>query len=140
MTSIRDQSSEDFQDPHDVHRGDPLDRPERPEQQGSEEEEPPKRPARPLDGVSFLSSHAHVLLCLARQPDMRLKDIARGLRITERSVHRILSALESQGLVERRRVGRCNHYSLSLDRPLKHPLERHRTVGELVQWMAEGRD
>lgn len=83
-------------------------------------------------GWGFLSHHAHVLICLVREPDLRLRDVAHRVQITERSVHRILTDLEREGLIERQRVGRRNTYLLELDRPLRHPLERHRTVQDLV--------
>jgi hypothetical protein len=58
--------------------------------------------------------------------------------ITERAVHLILADLEREGIVARRREGRRNHYALRLDAPLRHPLERHCTVGELLAMVAGG--
>ena len=83
--------------------------------------------------TAFLSSHAHILVCLAAHPDLRLRDVARRVNTTERTVQRVLSDLEREGLVERHRVGRRNAYRLHLDRALPHPLEKHRTVRELVE-------
>ncbi len=82
---------------------------------------------------TFLSNHAHVLICLASDPDLRLREVAERVGITERAVHNILRDLEAEGLVAREREGRNNHYQLSLDQPLRHPLEQHRSVLELIQ-------
>ena len=86
----------------------------------------------PAHRWSFLSNHAHVLICLAMESDARLRDVADRIGITERTVQKILIDLESEGLVERRRQGRRNAYELHLDKPLRHPIEAHRRVGELV--------
>lgn len=82
---------------------------------------------------TFLSNHAHVVICLARDPDVRLRDVADRIGITERAVQKILGDLEAEGIVERHREGRRNAYELNLDHPLRHPIEMHRTVRELVQ-------
>lgn len=82
---------------------------------------------------TFLSNHAHVLICLAAHPDMLLREVAARVGITERAVQMILSDLESEGLLSRQRIGRRNHYQLRLDQPLRHPLEAHRTVRELIE-------
>ena len=82
---------------------------------------------------TFLSNHAHVLVCLAQSPSARVRDLAEAIGITERGVQRILGELEQEGLLTRQRSGRRNVYRLTLDHPLRHPLEAHRTVAELVQ-------
>lgn len=81
---------------------------------------------------TFLSNHAHVLICLAGDPAIRLRDVAERIGITERAVLKIVADLESEGLVRRHREGRRNSYELNLDRPLRHPIESHHTVGELI--------
>jgi len=81
---------------------------------------------------TFLSNHGHVLVCLARDPDARLRDVALAVGITERAVQKIVSDLEEAGVVERVREGRRNRYRLFLERPLRHPIEAHRTVGSLL--------
>lgn len=81
---------------------------------------------------TFLSNHGHVLVCLARDPEARLRDVALAVGITERAVQKIVSDLEEAGVVERVREGRRNRYRLFLDRPLRHPIEAHRTVGSLL--------
>ena len=72
---------------------------------------------------TFLSNHSHVLVCVARDPDVRVSEMARRVGIGERAVHRILSDLEEAGYLTRTREGRRNRYSVHLDRPLRHPLE-----------------
>jgi len=94
------------------------------------------RATRPAEADSrhwtFLSNHGHVLVCLARDPDARLRDVAQSVGITERAVQKIVSDLEEAGVVERVRDGRRNRYRLFVDRPLRHPLEAHRNVGSLL--------
>lgn len=82
---------------------------------------------------TFLSNHAHVLVTLAQDPAILIREIAARTGITERAVTNILSDLEHEGLVERRREGRRNTYEVHLDQPLRHPIEQHRTVGELIE-------
>ena len=82
---------------------------------------------------TFLSNHAHVLLCIFRNPDTRLRDIAGDVGITERAVQRIVVELEHAGVLEREKRGRRNHYLLHGDVPLRHPLEDHRTVDDLLR-------
>ena len=84
---------------------------------------------------TFLSNHAHLLICLAEDPDVRLRDVAKRIGITERAVTKILADLREEGLVRCERKGRRNTYELHLDRPLRHPVEQHRTVGELVDFV-----
>ena len=81
---------------------------------------------------TFLSNHAHVLVCLAQDPDARLRDVALSVGITERAVQKIVSDLEEAGIIARERAGRRNSYRLRLDVPLRHALESHKTVGTLL--------
>jgi DNA-binding transcriptional ArsR family regulator len=81
---------------------------------------------------TFLSNHGHVLVCLARDPEARLRDVALAVGITERAVQKIVSDLEEAGVVERVREGRRNRYRLFLDKPLRHSIEAHRSVGALL--------
>lgn len=100
---------------------------------------PPRAAARPKPPQTaestvwtFLSNHAHVLVCLTRWPDCRLRDVAERVGITERAVQRIVAELEAAGFLERARDGRRNTYRLRLHEPLRHPLERHVEIGELL--------
>jgi DNA-binding transcriptional ArsR family regulator len=90
----------------------------------------PRESAGP--GWTFLSNHAHVLICLARNPGAVLREVADQVGITERSVRNILDDLEEAGFVLREREGRRNRYVLALDLPLRHPLEAHRSIGDLL--------
>ena len=81
----------------------------------------------------FLTNHAHVLLCVAHDPGIRLRDIAAAVGITERAAHRILSQLVEEGYVLRERQGRRNRYQVVAGRPMRHPLVEQREVGELLE-------
>lgn len=91
-------------------------------------------------GWTFLTNHAHVLVCIARQPDIRLRDVATRVGITERAVQSIVADLEEGGYLDRSRVGRRNHYRLHVDRPLRHPVERGHQVTELLDLFAGVRE
>ena len=81
----------------------------------------------------FLTNHAHVLMCVAHDPGIRLRDIAAAVGITERAAHRILSELVEEGYVLRERQGRRNRYQVVPGRPLRHPLVQEREVGDLLE-------
>jgi DNA-binding transcriptional ArsR family regulator len=81
---------------------------------------------------TFLSNHGHVLLCIAQQPEIRLRDVAKRVGITERAVQRIVADLEEAGYLSREREGRRNHYELHTDRPFRHPVVAHRDVSLLL--------
>ena len=81
---------------------------------------------------TFLTNHAHVLLCLARSPELRLRDVAVLVGVTERAVQRIIADLEEAGYLSRRRHGRQNHYEIEQDLPLRHAVEAHQTVRALI--------
>ena len=82
---------------------------------------------------TFLTNHAQVLLCLAETPDIRLRDVAERVGITERAAQRILADLVDAGYVKRTRVGRRNHYTVHGELPQRHPLHNGRPVGELLR-------
>lgn len=85
---------------------------------------------------TFLTNHMHVLLCIARDPSTRLRDVATAVGITERAAQRIVGELEESGYLVRRREGRRNAYDLRTDRPLRHPLEQQHLIGELLRVLA----
>jgi hypothetical protein len=92
-----------------------------------------RTPSRAGDGGwTFLTNHAHVLLLLARDPDLRMRDAAVAVGITERAVQRIVHDLELAGYLVREREGRRNRYQVRQDRPLRHPIEAHRSVAALI--------
>lgn len=81
---------------------------------------------------TFLTNHAHVLLCLARDPEMRIRDVALQVGITERAAQRIVADLVEAGYLQRSKDGRRNRYSLNTERPLRHPLESEHAIGEIL--------
>jgi DNA-binding MarR family transcriptional regulator len=81
----------------------------------------------------FLTNHAHVLLCVANDPGIRLRDIAVAVGITERGAHKILSDLVDEGYVTRERHGRRNQYQVKPELRMRHPLVQEREVGDLLQ-------
>src|SRR5512132_14521 len=81
----------------------------------------------------LLTNHAHVLLCIAHDPGIRVRYIADAVGITERAAHRILSELVDEGYVLRERNGRRNRYQVVPERPLRHPLVQERAVGDLLR-------
>jgi DNA-binding MarR family transcriptional regulator len=86
-----------------------------------------------IGGWDFLTNHAHVLICVAEDPGIRLRDIAASVGITERAAHRILSELVDAGYVLREREGRRNRYQVVAELPLRHPLVEGREVGDLLR-------
>ena len=97
---------------------------------------PTSRASTPASGRAptwtFLSNHAHVLLLIAKDPEILLKDVARTVGITERAVQRIVSDLEASSYIERERLGRCNRYKVHPEMPLRHPIEAHRRIASLI--------
>jgi DNA-binding IclR family transcriptional regulator len=89
-----------------------------------------------MSSWTFLSHHAQVLLCIARDPDVRLRDIAAEVEITERAVQAIVNDLVVEGYVERTRIGRRNHYAIHEEVPLRHRLQRDLDAGTLLRLMA----
>ena len=80
----------------------------------------------------FLTNHARVLLCIAHDPGMRLRDIAARLDITERSAHGIITDLTAAGYLVKQKDGRRNRYQIQAHLPLPEPASRDRTVGEVL--------
>ncbi|WP_047869093.1 helix-turn-helix domain-containing protein [Nocardiopsis sp. RV163] len=84
------------------------------------------------DHWTFLTNHARVLLWIARDPEVRLRDVAAGIGITERAVQIIVADLEAAGYLTRTRVGRRNRYTVDHTVALRHPSESDRPVGDLL--------
>ncbi len=82
---------------------------------------------------TFLSNHAHVLIVLHAQPQLVLREVAQRVGITERAVQRIVLDLEEGSFIRRKRVGRRNEYEVHTDQPLRHPIEAHRKIGDLLK-------
>lgn len=81
---------------------------------------------------TFLTNHAHVLAVLDSDPEIVLRQVAVRVGITERAVQRIIQDLEEGGFIKRERVGRQNRYRVRKGRPLRHPIEGHLTIGDLL--------
>ena len=92
----------------------------------------PRRSQHHEPAWTFLTNHAHVLLAIAQDPDVRIRDLAERVGITERAVARIVTELVEGGYLERRREGRRNRYAIRGGLPLRHTLERHRVVHDLL--------
>ncbi|MCG6156576.1 winged helix-turn-helix transcriptional regulator [Rubinisphaera sp. ICM_H10] len=91
----------------------------------------------PSNRWTFLTNHSHVLIVLKSNPDMVLRQVALHVGITERAVQRIVQDLEDEGFLKREKVGRKNHYEIITDQPLRHPLESHRTIGDLLSLITD---
>jgi DNA-binding transcriptional ArsR family regulator len=86
---------------------------------------------------TFFTNHAHVLLCVARDPGVRHRDLAVQVGITERAAQRIVADLVEAGYLARERDGRRNRYRLDPDLPLRHPLEQDHRIGEVLAVLKE---
>lgn len=82
---------------------------------------------------TFLSNHAHVLISLHKEPDARLRDVANLVGITERAVQAIVKDLVDAGVLVREKEGRRNKYNIHTDKPLRHNLESHHNILELLR-------
>lgn len=89
-------------------------------------------PESPAISWTFLTNHAHVLLCIARDPECRIRDVAEQVGITERAVQRIVVELEEAGYLAHARDGRRNRYEIKAQMPLRHRIERHWSVSALI--------
>jgi DNA-binding MarR family transcriptional regulator len=90
------------------------------------------------DSWTFVTNHARVLVCLAQDPEIRLRDVAATIGITERATQRIIADLVEAGYVDRERSGRRNRYTLNRERTLRHVTEKDTEIGDLLDVL--GRD
>jgi DNA-binding MarR family transcriptional regulator len=86
---------------------------------------------------TFLTNHAHVIVRISAEPMIRIRDLAEEIGITERGVLRIVGELEAAGYLSHEREGRRNVYVVHRNKPLRHPIERHRSVGDLLDALAD---
>jgi|SRR6185437_4415171 predicted transcriptional regulator len=91
-----------------------------------------ERPTNNRPTWVFLSNHAHVLLCIARDPDSRTRDIAGHVGITERAAQRIVSELIAGGYLTRTKIGRRNRYEINRRGHLRHPIFNEFEIGPLL--------
>ena len=89
-------------------------------------------PIESAQNWTFLSNHAHVLVCVAKNPDVRLSEVAELVGVRERTVHRIVHELIDAGYISVTKVGRNNVYAVDLDKPLRHPLEAEHNIQAIV--------
>lgn len=89
-------------------------------------------PVPEVPSWTFLTNHAHVLIAIDRNPDVRQRDISHAVGITIGAVQRIVQELDDGGYIKRERIGRRNRYQINPDLPLRHPLEREHTVRDLL--------
>lgn len=94
----------------------------------------------PRSTWTFLSNHGHVLACIAGDPQIRGRDIAARVGITERAAQSIIADLVDGGYLTRDRVGRRNHYEIHTHLPLRHPVENEHSIGELLVALAQPGD
>jgi hypothetical protein len=90
-------------------------------------------------GWTFLTRHAQVLLCIAEDPGIRLRDIGDRVGITERAAHRIVGELADAGYISRERRGRRNHYTVRINQPLPDAIARDQHVGALLDLLVTRR-
>ena len=82
---------------------------------------------------TFLTNHAQVLVCIADDPGVRLREIGQRVGITERAAHRIVGELAAAGYITRQRNGRRNQYTINAHLPIHDPIARERNVGQLLE-------
>ena len=86
-----------------------------------------------VTGWTFLTNHTHVLLCLYRNPEITLREVAVLVGITERMVQKIVAELVEAEFMEVTKIGRRNTYRITVDKKLRHPLESHRSIGDMLE-------
>ncbi|MDJ0665132.1 MAG: winged helix-turn-helix domain-containing protein [Acidimicrobiia bacterium] len=82
---------------------------------------------------TIFTNHAHVLFCISEDPDTTLREVALRVGITERATQRIVAELEESGYLKHERRGRRNHYEVMTDVPLRHDIESHVSIGDIIQ-------
>jgi DNA-binding IclR family transcriptional regulator len=85
---------------------------------------------------TFLTNHAQVLVCIANDPGVRLREIGERVGITERAAHRIVVELAAAGYITRQRNGRRNQYTINAHLPVHDPIAREQNVGQLLEILA----
>ena len=85
---------------------------------------------------TLLTNHTHVLVMIAQMPDVRMREIATTVGITERAVQRIIEDLTATGYIVVTKSGRRNRYEIRRESPIRHPLAQHRNIGELIRFVS----
>ena len=99
----------------------------------------PPKPTATRAPWTFLTNHSHVLICLAENPESRMRDVAERVGITERAVQRIIDDLDAEGYLRIEKEGRRNRYSVVPRLHLRHPVEEHVPVGRLLEMVTKDR-
>ena len=86
---------------------------------------------------TFLTNHGQLLLCIAKEPRLTVREIGERIGITERAAHRIVAELETSGYLSRERNGRRNHYTIKPHLPLPDSVAREQQVGDLLAVFAK---
>jgi DNA-binding IscR family transcriptional regulator len=89
-----------------------------------------------MEGWSFLTNHGRVLLCIAHDPGVRLRDIAASVGITERSASAIVTGLAAAGYAVKQKDGRRNRYQIQAHMPLPEPTSQQLAIGEVLALLA----
>ena len=90
-----------------------------------------------MEQWSFLTNHARVLVCIAQDPGVRLRDIAERVRITERTAYGIVTDLVDAGYIVKERDGRRNRYQVQAHQPLREPTARETSIGEVLELLVD---
>lgn len=85
---------------------------------------------------TLLTNHGRILMLIAREPDIRIKDLAVAAGVTERTAQTIVADLEHSGYISKKRTGRRNTYTVNRKQPFRHPAETGHKVGELIDLFA----
>jgi DNA-binding MarR family transcriptional regulator len=88
--------------------------------------------SHPRPTWTFLTNHTQVLLCIAQDVDIRLRDVAERVGVTERAAQRIVADLVDAEIIVRRRVGRRNHYLVNREAAMRHAAQAEHRVGPLL--------
>ena len=89
---------------------------------------------------TFFTNYGHVLIFISEHGDATLREISERVGITERATHRIVADLEQAGFLSKRRLGRRNFYEINADMPLRHPLEEHCSVKQIIDTVVHSKD
>ncbi|QEG36119.1 helix-turn-helix transcriptional regulator [Bythopirellula goksoeyrii] len=98
---------------------------------------PTKAGPEPRHRWTFLTNHSHVLILLHAEPDLVVREIAARVEITERAIQQIIADLEVEGFIEREKIGRRNHYRVKSDHYLRHPIEAHCKIADLLSLIVD---
>ena len=91
------------------------------------------------NGWTFFTNYGHVLIFISQHSDATLRKVSEHVGITERATHRIVGDLEQAGFLRKRRQGRRNYYEVNTDMPLRHPLEEHCSIRQIIDTVVDSK-